>query len=53
MKNEVKKKMMIESRKLWHESHDERIFVTKVNSNFSEMRGCFSKSRPETRFVMR
>jgi len=31
MKNEVKKKMMIDSRKLWHQSHDERIFPTNVN----------------------
>src|SRR5579864_3094602 len=36
MKNEVKKKMMIESRKLSHQSHDERISSTNVNHYFAE-----------------
>jgi len=34
MKNEVKKKMMIDSRKSPHQSHDERIFATNVNHFF-------------------
>jgi hypothetical protein len=36
MKNEVKKKMMMDSRKLWHQSHDERISSTNVNHYFAE-----------------
>jgi len=35
MKNEVKKKMMIDSRKLWHQSHAERISLTNVNHYFA------------------
>ena len=34
MKNEVKKKMNIDSRKLRHQSHDERVLMTKVNQIF-------------------
>jgi hypothetical protein len=41
MKNEVKKKMMIDSRKLRHQSHDERIFPTNVNLFLWEMSAGF------------
>jgi len=37
MKNEVKKKMMIESRKMWHQSHDEGISSTNVNHFLQKM----------------
>src|SRR5580693_743349 len=36
MKNEVKKKMTIDSRKLWHQSHDAIISSTNVNHYFAE-----------------
>jgi len=35
MKNEVKKKMIIDSRKSRHQSHDERISSTNVNYLFA------------------
>jgi len=38
MKNEVKKKMTINSRKSWHQSHKERISATNVNHFFSIQR---------------
>jgi len=34
LKNEVKKKMTIDRRKLRHQSHRERISEAKVNKNF-------------------
>jgi len=34
MKNEVKKKMMIDRRKSWHQSHGERTSWAKVNKIF-------------------
>jgi hypothetical protein len=37
MKNEVKKKMMIDSRKSRHQSHDEIILSTNVNLFLQEM----------------
>jgi hypothetical protein len=36
MKNEVKKKMMIDRRKSWHQSHGERTSSAKVNKIFVE-----------------
>jgi hypothetical protein len=36
MKNEVKKKMMIERHWLPHESHTERVSDTKVNKSFED-----------------
>jgi hypothetical protein len=36
LKNEVKKKMMIDSRKSRHQSHDERTFIAKVNQKVIE-----------------
>jgi hypothetical protein len=36
LKNEVKKKMMIDRRKLPHQSHAERNSQAKVNKNFAE-----------------
>jgi hypothetical protein len=39
LKNEVKKKMMIDPRKLPHQSHHERSSETKVNKNFEERVG--------------
>ena len=36
MKNEVKKKMMIERRKLSHQSHDDRVFGSKSQEVFSQ-----------------
>jgi len=35
LKNEVKKKMTIDSRKSWHQSHPERKIMVKVNQIFS------------------
>src|ERR1700730_4810589 len=37
MKNEVKKKMMIERRKLSHQSHDERVFGSKSQEVFRRL----------------
>jgi hypothetical protein len=37
MKNEVKKKMMINRRKSRHQSHAERISEAKVNRNFADL----------------
>jgi hypothetical protein len=37
MKNEVKKKMMLHSRKSWHQSHAEEISLPNVNQIFSAM----------------
>jgi len=53
MKNEVKKKMMMDSRKLWHQSHDERISLANVNHYFAgnvrEIPSCDLVDRTMTR----
>jgi hypothetical protein len=36
MKNEVKKKMMIDRRRSRHQSHAERVSEAKVNKNFEQ-----------------
>ena len=46
MKNEVKKKMTIQLRKLLHQSHDDRVFDRKCQEDSCQRIERFSISRP-------
>jgi len=44
MKNEVKRKMTMQTVKSLYQSHDERTSITKVNKNFSRPRQITTRS---------